>query len=115
MENLDSLPEHDLHDAAPALISNPEHTSTASPTAAAPGISAIALTDEQQARLNLLNEYQEHTHAPREVRDAAFDTRPFGLRSSAWLRGCACQVAAFVSSNRIGRAGSMDLPCSSRR
>lgn len=86
MEKLDRPIEQARHEsepnAEPAPVIVPEPASKDAPVVAAYG--EVALTGEQQKRLDLLNEYQERTHAPRAARNAAIDTHATEWRER-WL------------------------------
>ena len=77
MEKMNRLIEQARRDAEPASKDTPAVATTV------PG--AVALTGEQQKRLDLLNEYEECTHAPREARNAAIDTYQAEWRER-WLQ-----------------------------
>lgn len=71
--------------AEPAPVIAPEPSPKATPAVAAPVPGAVALSGEQQKRLDLLNEYQERTHAPRAARNAAIDIHATEWRER-WLQ-----------------------------
>ena len=85
MEKMNSPIEPARHDAEPAAVIAPEPSPKATPAVAAAVPAAVALSGEQQKRLDLLNEYQEHTHAPRAARNAAIDTHATEWRER-WLQ-----------------------------
>lgn len=82
MEKMNRLIEQARHESEPnaepaaVIITKPASTDTPA---------AVALTGEQQKRLDLLNEYQERTHAPRAARNAAIDAHATEWRER-WLQ-----------------------------
>ena len=89
MEKLDRPIEQARHEsepnAEPTPAISPKPASTDTPVVAASVPGAVALSGEQQKRLDLLNEYQERTHAPRAARNAAIDIHETEWRER-WLQ-----------------------------
>lgn len=84
MEKMNRLIEPVQRDAEPVPVIAPESASKDIPAVGATVPGSLALAGEQQKRLDLLNDYQERTHAPREARNAAIDTHETEWRER-WL------------------------------